>query len=182
MPKSSSLTPTPLSSPSLLPLFHEGSPEARPAKVLRSQLLEDSRLKATPRSKRRLSTGDAEDEPPRRRSKLSLSAAALTSPLPWLRSGRRFSHPLVLEAVTMQVSSLSEFQLVPRAEIDEVGSEVSSQRTETVPSSPASPATSVATTDALRSPSLISSQVSTVAPWTPQRDDRTPPPSREEFV
>ncbi|KAE8952560.1 hypothetical protein PR002_g32643, partial [Phytophthora rubi] len=67
MPKSSSLTPTPLSSPSLLPLFHEGSPEARPAKVLRSQLLEDSRLKATPRSKRRLSTGDAEDEPPRRR-------------------------------------------------------------------------------------------------------------------
>ncbi|KAE8953616.1 hypothetical protein PR002_g32323 [Phytophthora rubi] len=85
----------------------------------------------------------------------------------------------------MQVSSLSEFQLVPRAEIDEVGSEVSSQRTETVPSSPASPATSVATTDALRSPSLISSQASTVAPWTPQRDDRTPPrghwpPPRED--
>ncbi|KAE9158752.1 hypothetical protein PF004_g31777 [Phytophthora fragariae] len=78
----------------------------------------------------------------------------------------------------MQVSSLSEFQLVPRVEIDEVGSEVSSQRTETVPSSPASPATSVATTDALRSPSLISSQASTVAPWTPQRDGRTPPRGR----
>ncbi|KAE8877398.1 hypothetical protein PF002_g9469 [Phytophthora fragariae] len=106
-------------------------------------------------------------------------------PRPWLRSGRRFSHPLVLEAVTMQESSLSEFQLVPRAVTDEVGSEVSSQRTETVPSSPASPATSVATTDALRSPSLISSQASTVAPWTPQRGDRTPPrghwpPPRED--
>ncbi|KAE9194386.1 hypothetical protein PF004_g20738 [Phytophthora fragariae] len=92
---------------------------------------------------------------------------------------------MVLEAVAMQVSSLSEFQLVPRAVTDEVGSEVSSQRTETVPSSPASPVTSVATTDALRSPSLISSQASTVAPWTPQRGDRTPPrgywpPPRED--
>ncbi|KAE8908490.1 hypothetical protein PF003_g7749 [Phytophthora fragariae] len=79
----------------------------------------------TPRSKRRLSTGDEADEPPRHRSKITLSAAALASPLPWLRSGRKFSHPLVVEAVTMQISSLTEFELVQRDDTDAPGSVVS---------------------------------------------------------
>ncbi|KAE9016864.1 hypothetical protein PF011_g6968 [Phytophthora fragariae] len=127
----------------------------------------------SPRSKRRLSTGDEVEEPPRHRRKVTVSAAALASPLPWLRSGRKFSHPLMVEAVTMQISSLAEFVL----------------RTETVPSSPASPApvsspvTSVATVDAFGSPLASSSQASTVAPWsprastawTPPRGGRTPP-------
>ncbi|KAE9239503.1 hypothetical protein PF002_g10248 [Phytophthora fragariae] len=143
----------------------------------------------SPRSKRRLSTGDEEEEPPRHRRKVTVSTAALASPLPWLRSGRKFSHPLVVEAVTMQISSLAEFELVPRVHTDAPGSVVSSQRTETVPSSPASPTplsspvTSVATVDAFGSPLASSSQASTVAPWsprastawTPPRGCRTPP-------
>ncbi|KAE9050344.1 hypothetical protein PR003_g2455 [Phytophthora rubi] len=89
----------------------------------------------------------------------------------------------------MQISSLTEFELVQRDDTDAPGSAVSSQRTETVPSSPASPAppsspvTPVATVDAFGSPLATSSQASTVGPWsprastawTPQRGDRTPP-------
>ncbi|KAE9045635.1 hypothetical protein PR003_g13785 [Phytophthora rubi] len=48
----------------------------------------------------------------------------------------------------MQVSSLAEFQQVPRVVADSAGNVVSCQRTESVPSSPASPVTSVATADA----------------------------------
>ncbi|GMG15234.1 unnamed protein product [Phytophthora fragariaefolia] len=76
----------------------------------------------------------------------------------------------------MQMSSLAEFQLVPRAVVNATESVVSSQRTETVPSSPASSVTSIATSEAFSSTLVASSQTSTIAPWTPQRGDRTPPP------
>ncbi|KAE9021949.1 hypothetical protein PF005_g1226 [Phytophthora fragariae] len=136
--RASPVAPSPISGRVRL----ESSPDARPVEVLRRLLPDDSRLSTgdeadesvrqrrklgtgTPRSKRRLSTGDEADEPPRHRSKITLSAAALASPLPWLRSGRKFSHPLVVEAVTMQISSLTEFELVQRDDTDAPGSVVS---------------------------------------------------------
>ncbi|GMF37509.1 unnamed protein product [Phytophthora fragariaefolia] len=80
----------------------------------------------------------------------------------------------------MQISSLAEFQLAPRAVVNATESVVSSERTETAPSSPASPVTSIATTEAFSSPLAASSQTSTIAPWTPQRGGRTPPPLRAD--
>ncbi|GMF35560.1 unnamed protein product [Phytophthora fragariaefolia] len=80
----------------------------------------------------------------------------------------------------MQISSLAEFPLASRSVVYATECVVSSRRTETVPSSPASPVTSIATIEAFSSPLAASSQTCTVAPWTPQRGDRTPPPLRAD--
>ncbi|GMG17634.1 unnamed protein product [Phytophthora fragariaefolia] len=74
-----------------------------------------------------------------------------------------------------RISSLADFQLVPQTAANATESVVSSQRTEMVPSSPALPVSSVATTGAFGSPLAASSQTSTIAPWTPRRGDQTPP-------
>ncbi|KAE9280026.1 hypothetical protein PR003_g28071 [Phytophthora rubi] len=102
--------------------------------------------------------------PHQKKAKKAKAAMGLGSPLPWLCSGRSFTHPLVVEAATIQVEAISTFQLVPLDPAYESQSVVSSQRTVTEPSSPASPTSTHATTEAFASPSSCSSQATTVPP------------------
>jgi hypothetical protein len=90
------------------------------------------------------------------------------SPLPWLRSGRRFSHPRIVEAATMQVVSLSDFKLAPPDQPSPATTVVSSQRTETE----ASPASSCAATLPSESPSASPS------PMPPRRSSPAAHPAR----
>ncbi|KAE8971344.1 hypothetical protein PR001_g26918 [Phytophthora rubi] len=106
--------------------------------------------------------------PHQKKAKTSKDTMLVGSPLPWLRSGRSFTHALVVEAATIQVEALSAFQLVPLDPAHKTQSVVSSQRTVTEPSSPASPTPTHGTTEAFASPSPCSSQATTVGPWTPQ--------------
>ncbi|KAE8969591.1 hypothetical protein PR001_g27454 [Phytophthora rubi] len=173
-PSTCSAPPTSLSSPS----SRAERADARPVRPVQSPTPRDSCVMVTPRSKRSrlaqdvsLLLGDSY-EPPRQRRRMNDASPDQTSPLPWMRSGRRFTHPLVVEAVTMQISALSEFQLSPDVDSDSPASVVSSQRTETAPSSPTSPATTIARSDVVECPVLASPTVSTVTPRTPQRDAR----------
>ncbi|KAE9352454.1 hypothetical protein PR003_g4381 [Phytophthora rubi] len=70
------------------------------------------------------------------------------------------------------ISALFEFQLSLDVDSDAPDSDVSSQRTETSPSSPVSPTTTIARSDVVGCIVLASPAVSTVTPRTPQRDNR----------
>ncbi|KAE9355474.1 hypothetical protein PF008_g4034 [Phytophthora fragariae] len=72
----------------------------------------------------------------------------------------------------MQISALFEFQLSLDVDSDAPDSDVSSQRTETSPSSPVSPTTTITRSDVVGCIVLASPAVSTVTPRTPQRDNR----------
>ncbi|KAE8988426.1 hypothetical protein PR001_g22042 [Phytophthora rubi] len=92
-------------------------------------------------------------------------------PRAWLRSGRNYAHPLIVEAATIQVRYLSDFVLSTPSEANTSGSQMaetaSSQSTLTEP--PWSPTPSIAAASSHASPLATSSQAETVAPWTPQR-------------
>ncbi|KAL3656642.1 hypothetical protein V7S43_018545 [Phytophthora oleae] len=55
---------------------------------------------------------------------------------PWLRSGRSFAHPLVIEAATIQVASLADFTLDHDAVSDHGGRSTASSQTTVTESSP----------------------------------------------
>ncbi|KAE9108432.1 hypothetical protein PF006_g20881 [Phytophthora fragariae] len=166
--RASSTIPSSLSRPRQLETAAAGSGGSGRSRTSSNPPRTREPLRPSPKRSLRMGADDLEPEvagsPHQKKAKTSKDTMLVRSPLPWLRSGRSFTHALVVEAATIQVEALSAFQLVPLDPAHKTQSVVSSQRTVTEPSSPASPTPTHGTTEAFASPSPCSSQATTVGP------------------
>ncbi|KAF4028888.1 SET domain-containing protein [Phytophthora infestans] len=159
-------------------ILAQPSPD-RPAKKLKTVVSSYCKLRLHAPTTVGASSGDSTNSSMTKSKSLSLlKPSDGVATLPWMRSGRAFTHPLVNEGETMQTAPLADFHLSQSSETDslsprktqlEHGAQMKAGRS-TPPTSPAS------TLASMGSPLLTSSQETADAPWSPRTCTPRPVP------